>query len=134
MSPRKVSVVASLVRGRTVADAITILEHTPRRAALPIKKTIESARANADKNHRLKVDTLVISSIQVTSGPSLKRYRPAAHGRALPFQRRSAHIFVQVTGEARPSKKPAASKETSETSVKPAVKKSSSTTQTKGDK
>lgn len=106
MSPRKVSVVASLVRGRSVSDAITILEHTPRRAALPVKKTIESARANADKNHRLKPDSLVITSIQVTPGPSLKRYRPAAHGRALPFERKSSHIFVEVSGDARPAKKP----------------------------
>jgi large subunit ribosomal protein L22 len=60
MSPRKVAVVASLVRGRSVNDAITILSHTPRRAALPVKKTIESARANAEHNHNFKPDTLTI--------------------------------------------------------------------------
>ena len=111
MSPRKVSVVASLVRGRTVADAITILEHTPRRAAKPIKKVIESARANADHNHNYKADTLQITSIQVSPGPRFKRYRPAAHGRALPFERRTSHIFVEVDGEIRAPKKPAAKKE-----------------------
>ena len=62
MSPRKVGVVVALVRGRTVAEALTILEHTPRRSALPIKKVIESARANADHNHNLKPDTLTITS------------------------------------------------------------------------
>lgn len=105
MSPRKVAVVASLVRGRTVADALTILEHTPRRAALPVKKVIESARANAEHNHNFKPDTLNIVSISVTPGPSLKRYRPASHGRALPFERKSSHIFVVVDGEQRVAKK-----------------------------
>lgn len=110
MSPRKVGVVASLVRGRTVADALTILGHTPRRAALPVKKAIESAKANAENNHHFKPDTLTITTISVTSGPSLKRYRPAAHGRALPFQRRSSQILVVVDGEKRVPKKPATAK------------------------
>jgi large subunit ribosomal protein L22 len=107
MSPRKVGVVASLVRGRTVADALTILEHTPRRSALPVIKTIKSAQANADHNHNLKPDTLKIIEISVTHGPRLKRYRPAAHGRALPFQRRTSHIRVVVDGEERVAKKQA---------------------------
>lgn len=110
ISPRKVSAVASLVRGRTVSDALTILEHTPRRAALPVKKVIESARANAGHNHNYKTDTLHIVSISVTPGTRLKRYRPAAHGRALPFQRKTAHIHVVVEGEQRVAKKPAAAK------------------------
>ncbi len=110
MSPRKVSVVAALVRGRSVADALTILEHTPRRSALPVRKVIESARANADNNHNLKPDTLKIVSISVTPGPSLKRYRPAAQGRANPFQRRTAHISVTVDGDVRTTKKSAAKK------------------------
>ena len=111
MSPRKVGVVAALVRGRTVADALTILEHTPRRSALPVRKTIESARANADNNHNVKPDTLRIVEISVTPGPRLKRYRPASHGRALPFQRRTSHIRVVVDGEVRAAKKPASAKD-----------------------
>ena len=111
MSPRKVGVVVALVRGRTVADAMTILEHTPRRSALPVKKAIESARANAEYNHNYKADSLQIVSITVTPGARLKRYRPAAHGRALPFQRRTSHIYVEVDGEKRAPKKPAAKKE-----------------------
>lgn len=107
MSPRKVGVVASLVRGRSVADALTILEHTPRRSALAVKKTILSAKANADHNHNLKPDTLNIVEITVTPGPRLKRYRPASHGRALPFMRRTSHITVIVDGEARVAKKAA---------------------------
>jgi large subunit ribosomal protein L22 len=108
MSPRKVGVVASLVRGRSVSDALTILSHTPRRSAVPVRKAIESARANADNNHNLKPDTLQIVSITVTPGVRLKRFRPAAHGRALPFQRRTSHITVIVDGDVRVSKKPAA--------------------------
>jgi large subunit ribosomal protein L22 len=105
MSPRKVGVVAALVRGRTVADALVILEHVPRRSALQVKKTIQSAQANADHNHNLKPDTLKIVEISVTPGPRMKRFRPAAHGRALPFQRRTSHIRVVVDGEARAPKK-----------------------------
>lgn len=116
ISPRKVAVVASLVRGRSVADAIVILNHTPRRSALAVRKTIESARANAEHNHNLKPDTLMITEIRVNGGPSIKRFRPASHGRALPFQRRSSHIYVTVDGEARAPKKPAAVKTESKNS------------------
>ena len=111
MSPRKVGVVASLVRGRSVADALIILEHTPRRSALAVRKVIASAKANADHNHNYKPDTLQIVSITVSPGARLKRFRPAAHGRALPFQRRTSHIHVVVDGEVRVPKKPAAKKE-----------------------
>lgn len=109
ISPRKVSVVASLVRGRSVSDALVILEHTPRRAATPVKKVIMSARANAENNHNFKPDTLQITEISVTPGPRLKRFRPAAMGRALPYQHRTAHIRVIVDGEQRVPKKPAKS-------------------------
>jgi large subunit ribosomal protein L22 len=108
-SPRKVSEVASLVRNRTVSDALVILSHTPRRAALPVTKVIASAKANAEHNHNLKPDTLRIVEITVTAGPRIKRFRPAAHGRALPFQRKTSHIRVTVTGEER-QKKSAAKK------------------------
>jgi large subunit ribosomal protein L22 len=114
-SPRKISEVASLVRNRTVADALVILSHTPRRAALPVQKVVESAKANAEHNHNLKPDTLRIVEITVTAGPRIKRFRPAAHGRALPFQRKTSHISVSVTGEERQKKtataKSAATKE-----------------------
>jgi large subunit ribosomal protein L22 len=115
MSPRKVGVVAALVRGRTVADALVILSHTPRRSALPVQKVIESARANAGNNHNYKTDTMVIAQISVTPGPRFKRFRPAAHGRALPFQRRTSHIAVILEGEVRAPKKPAAKAEAKET-------------------
>lgn len=111
MSPRKVGVVAALVRGRSVEDALTILAHTPRRSALAVKKAIASAAANAENNHNYKPGTLTITEISVTPGPRLKRFRPAAHGRALPFQRRTSHIRVLVDGELRAAKKPAKASE-----------------------
>jgi len=110
MSPRKVGEVASLVRGRTVEDALVILQHTPRRSADAVKKVIESAKANADYNHGYKPATLTITEITVTPGPRLKRFRPAAHGRALPFMKRTSHIRVTVDGDKREVKKPVASK------------------------
>lgn len=106
-TPRKLSLVASLVRGRTVADALVILSHTPKRAALPLVKAIESAKANAVNNHGYDGNTLVISTLSVTSGTRLKRFNPASRGRALPFQKKSSNILVEVSGELKP-KKPAA--------------------------
>lgn len=108
-TPRKVSLVASLVRNRTVADALVILEHVPKRAALPVKKVIESARANATNNHGLDGKSLTITTLSVTTGPRLRRFKPASRGRALPFEKKTSHILVEVTGVEK-AKKPAATK------------------------
>lgn len=106
-TPRKVSLVAGLVRGRTVADAIVILNHTPKRAVRPLLKVIESAQANAVNNHGYDGKTLVISTLSVTTGTRLKRFNPASRGRALPYQKKTANILVEVTGELKPKKAPA---------------------------
>ncbi len=108
-APRKVAIVASLVRNRTVEDALVILDHTPRKAARPVKKAIESARANAIHNHNLDEKTLVIKTISVTIGKRLKRYKPASRGRALPFQKKSSNILVEVSGKEKAKPKPAKS-------------------------
>ena len=99
--PRKTNVVASLVRDRYVADAIVILEHTPRRAALPVKKAIESAKANLLNNSGVSIDpkTIRIARIFVTAGTRMRRYVPASRGRALPFEKISSKIFVEVAGD-----------------------------------
>lgn len=120
LAPRKVSLVAALVRGRTVADALTILEHTPKRAARQVAKVIASAKANAVNTHGIDEKTLVIETLQVTAGPRLKRYKPAAMGRALPFQKKTSHISVVVTGDEKPKKKPAST--TTTTTVKKEAK------------
>lgn len=103
-TPRKVSLVASLVRGRTVDDALVILNHTPKRAAKPLAKLISSARANATNNHGLKSDNLIISTLSVTSGARLKRFRPVSRGMAHAFQKRTANVLVEISGEIKPVK------------------------------
>lgn len=111
ISPRKVGVVAGLVKNRTVNDAITILEHTPRGAALQVKKAILSARSNAEHSNSYKPESLVITEISVTAGPRYTRYMPAAFGRARRFQRKTSHIRVVVDGEKRQPKKAASKTE-----------------------
>lgn len=99
--PRKVSVVASLVRDRYVADAVVILENTPRRAARAVRKAIESAAANLLNNSGISIDpkSIRIARISVTAGTRMRRYVPASRGRALPFEKISSNIFVEVAGE-----------------------------------
>lgn len=108
ISPRKAGLVAALVRGRNVADALVILDHTPKKGAGLIKKVIISATANATHNHNLKEDGLVIS--QLTIGPSvaLKRFRPVAMGSAHPYKHRTSNIRVVVDGVKSESKTSAA--------------------------
>lgn len=127
-TPRKVSLVAALVRGRTVADALVILEHVPKRAALPVKKAIESAKANAMNNHGLDAKSLVISTLSVTTGTRLRRFKPASKGRALPFQKKTSNILVEVTGVEKPKKAPVKKADT------PVEKKAAKTTAKKEEK
>ena len=108
IAPRKVSVVASLVRNRSVADALVILDHVPRRAGLPVKKAIASAQANAVNNHGLDAKTLTITTLSVTTGTRLKRFKPHMRGMARPFQKKTSNILVEVSGAEKPKKKPAA--------------------------
>lgn len=113
IAPRKVGVVASLVRNRTVADALVILDHVPRRAGLPIKKAIQSAAANATNNHGIDGKSLTITTLSVTTGKRLKRFKPHMRGMALPFQKKTSNILVVVSGVEKPKKaaaKPAADK------------------------
>lgn len=103
--PRKTNVVASLVRDRYVADAIVILENTPRRAARAVLKAIESANANLlNSNPSIDTKTIRIARISVTAGTRIRRYMPASRGRALPFEKISSNIFVEVAGEEKPKK------------------------------
>lgn len=103
--PRKAGVVASLVRDRYVADALVILDHTPRRAARAIKKAIESANANLlDQYDKIDTKTVRIARISVTGGTRIRRYVPASRGRALPFEKVSSNIFVEVAGDEKAAK------------------------------
>lgn len=120
LAPRKVKIVCDLVRGRSVADALVILDHTQRRSAKPVAKAIASAQSNAVNNHGLDSKSLVISTLSVTAGPRMKRFKPHMRGMALPFQKKSSHILVEVTGVEKPKKKPAAKKPAAEKKEKEA--------------
>ncbi len=112
--PRKTSIVAALVRDRYVADAVVILEHTPRRAARAVLKAVESANANLLNNSKVTIDpkTVRIARIFVTSGTRMRRYKPASRGRALPYEKISSNIFVEVAGEEKVKKVAAEKAET----------------------
>ena len=104
MSPRKVRLVVEQIRGQSVNDAISLLEFSPKAASVPVGKTLLSAVANAqDRAERdgtpLDVDDLVVRLAYVDEGPTYKRWRAAAQGRAMPRRRRTSHITVIVADE-----------------------------------
>jgi ribosomal protein L22 len=97
IAPRKARLIADQVRGLHIEKARALLQFSPRGAAQDIHKLIDSAAANAENNHDLIGDEMKISSITVDEGPTLKRYRPRAQGRATPIHKRTSHIAVALT-------------------------------------
>jgi ribosomal protein L22 len=97
IAPRKARLIADQVRGLHIEKARALLRFSPRGAAEDIHKLIDSAAANAENNHDLIGDEMRISSITVDEGPTLKRYRPRAQGRATPIHKRTSHIAVALT-------------------------------------
>ena len=96
MSPMKVGVVLDLIRGKNVNEAFAILQYTPKEAAVVINKVLKSAVANAENNHDLNVENLYVAETFVGAGPTLKRFRPHAQGRAFRINKRTSHITVVV--------------------------------------
>jgi ribosomal protein L22 len=96
-SARKARQVADHVRGKSVQEARAILAHTPRAAARDWAKLLESAIANAENNHELVGDDLRIYAIAADEGPTLKRFRPRAMGRATRIRKRTSHLTIQLT-------------------------------------
>ena len=96
LSPRKARLVADLVRGKTVAEALAILQYSPQVAARHIEKVLRSAVANAEHEQRVDVDALYVKRVFVDEGPTAKRFLPRAHGRATPLFKRTSHITVVV--------------------------------------
>lgn len=92
IGPRKVRLIADMVRGKKVTKALDILSVMPKRAARPVLKLLNSAVANARHNHSLAVEDLKVAQIYVDGGPVLKRWMPKAHGRATPIRERTSHI------------------------------------------
>ena len=99
VAPRKARLVADQVRGKHIDDARSLLQFSPRTAADDIAKVIESAAANAEANHDLIGDEMVVHEIRIDEGPTLKRFRPRAMGRATPNHKRTCHISVALTPE-----------------------------------
>ncbi len=97
VAPRKARLIADQVRGMHIEQARALLQFSPRGAAQDIHKLINSAAANAENNHDLVGDEMRISSITVDEGPTLRRYRPRALGRATPINKRTSHIAVALT-------------------------------------
>jgi large subunit ribosomal protein L22 len=96
ISPKKLNLVASLVRNKDVQDAIDILKFTPKKGALPLSKAIKSAAANAENNFKQKKATLFIKEIIVNKGPTYKRSVPISRGRVHPILKRNAHLTVTI--------------------------------------
>jgi large subunit ribosomal protein L22 len=96
-APRKVRVVADQIRGLDVERAIALLNVSPRGASVPVLKLLQSAAANAENNYDLDPDEMRITSISVDEGPTMRRYRPRARGRATRIEKRSCHINIALT-------------------------------------
>jgi ribosomal protein L22 len=99
VAPRKVRLVAEQVRGMQIDEARSLLRFSPRGAAQDLAKLLDSAAANAENNHDLVADDLRITRITVDEGPTLRRYRPRALGRATRIDKRTSHISVALTPE-----------------------------------
>jgi large subunit ribosomal protein L22 len=123
MSARKARVVLDHIRGRSVPEARTILAFTPRAAATEIEKVLRSAVANAEANHGLDGDDLLVHAAYADEGPTLKRWRPRARGRVNRIRKRTCHVTVVLAErpeEATPRRRRASAKPTAE--EQPAVK------------
>lgn len=97
IAPRKAQLVADLIRGKKVGEAIAILRHTPKAASPIIEKLLNSAIANAEHNYQLDVNNLVVSQVYANQGPTMKRFRPRAMGRASRINKRTSHITLVVS-------------------------------------
>lgn len=96
ISARKVKIVADLIRGKNVDEALAIVKLTPKASSEIIEKLLKSAIANAENNHGMNRGNLVISEIYANQGPTMKRVRPAAKGSAVRVRKRTSHITIKV--------------------------------------
>jgi large subunit ribosomal protein L22 len=122
VAPMKARRVVELIRGRSAREALAVLEFAPQAASGPVAKVLASAVANAENNLDLDPDTLMVSTAYVDEGPTLKRFRPRAQGRAYRIRKRTSHITVEVesvpqrqTSQRRPAARSGASARTAST-------------------
>lgn len=105
ISPRKVRLVADLVRNMSAKEALNVLSLTGKRSKAMVEKTLKSAVANAVNNAKAKEESLFIKKIEVLEGPSLKRFRPSTRGRTHPYKRKSSHIKIVLETGGQASRK-----------------------------
>ena len=92
IAPRKVRLVVDLIRGKKIGEAVAILRLTPKAASPVVEKVLKSAIANAEHNYEMDVENLIVSEVFVDEGPTMKRFRPRAQGRASAINKRTSHI------------------------------------------
>jgi len=97
IAPNKARLVADLIRGKRVAEALTVLRFTPKKGARFINKTLQSALASAENTKKMDIDKLIVKTIYVDKGPVLKRWQPRAMGRATPILKRTSHVTVVLS-------------------------------------
>lgn len=97
IAPRKVRLVIDLIRGKQVGEAISILRHTPKAASPVVEKLLNSAIANAEHNYSLDPNSLIVTQAYVNEGPTMKRFRPRAMGRASRINKRTSHITLVLS-------------------------------------
>ena len=96
ISSRKVKIVADLIRGKQVDEALAIIKFTPKASSEILEKLLKSAIANAENNHGMNRGNLVVSEIYANQGPTLKRIRPAAKGSAVRIRKRTSHVTIKL--------------------------------------
>ncbi len=94
IAPRKVQIVLDLIRNKPANEAMAILKYTPKAACEPLAKLLKSAMANAENNYNMDVERLYVAECSVCQGPTLKRIRPRAHGRAFRINKKTSHITL----------------------------------------
>ncbi|MDQ0247645.1 large subunit ribosomal protein L22 [Bacillus fengqiuensis] len=97
IAPRKVRLVVDLIRGKQVGEAVSVLRLTNKAASPVVEKVLKSAIANAEHNYEMDVNSLVVTEAYVDEGPTLKRFRPRAMGRASQINKRTSHITIVVS-------------------------------------
>ncbi|AXI00409.1 50S ribosomal protein L22 [Mammaliicoccus sciuri] len=97
IAPRKVRLVVDLIRGKKIGEAVAILRLTPKAASPVVEKLLKSAIANAEHNYEMNTEDLIVSEVFVDEGPTMKRFRPRAQGRASAINKRTSHITLVVS-------------------------------------
>ncbi|MDO4492933.1 MAG: 50S ribosomal protein L22 [Clostridia bacterium] len=101
ISSRKVKIVIDLIRGKSVREALAILEYTPKAATEPVMKLLKSAIANAENNLDMNREDLYVAEVYANQGPTLMRFRPRAQGRASRIRKRTSHITIVLDQQAK---------------------------------